>query len=126
MASLAFTPNQANLLVVDDSCDDLELLGLLLREQGHRVRLIPDGHRALEAARLNPPDLILLDVGMPGMNGYELCERLRSEPQLREIPVLFLSAATQTADKVRAFQAGGVDYITKPFEIEELSARVRV
>ena len=125
MSSSASASTQANILVVDDSADDLELIGLLLRQQGHQARLISDGHDALESARLDPPDLILLDVGMPGMNGYELCERLQAEPGLREIPVLFLSAATQIADKVRAFQAGGVDYITKPFEIEELSARVR-
>jgi two-component system sensor histidine kinase/response regulator len=115
----------AKILVVDDSPDSLELLRGLLEAQGHKVRLAATGNLALELARAEPPDLILLDIGMPEMNGYEVCQILRSEPALQSVPVLFLSAMAGAADKLRAFQAGGVDYITKPFEIEEVAARVR-
>jgi two-component system sensor histidine kinase/response regulator len=125
MRTLASPQGGAKILVVDDDGENLELLGALLAEQGYQARLISSGKEALAGARQDPPDLILLDVNMPGMNGYELCERLRSEPILADIPVLFLSGAVQTADKIRAFQAGGMDYITRPFESEELSARVR-
>jgi len=119
------SPPPANILIVDDSPDNLQLLCDLLEDQGHRAVLVSEGSLALAAAQKEPPDLILLDVNMPGMNGYEVCERLKAEPQLKEIPVLFLSAAVETTDKVRAFQAGGVDYITKPFQLEEVTARVR-
>src|SRR5258707_11436190 len=117
------SPPPANILIVDDSPDNLQLLCDLLEDQGHRAVLVSEGSLALAAAQKEPPDLILLDVNMPGMNGYEVCERLKAEPQLKEVPVLFLSAAVETTDKVRAFQAGGVDYITKPFQLEEVTAR---
>ena len=79
---------------------------------------------ALQAAHNDPPDLILLDINMPGMNGYEVCAKLKSDEKLKEIPVIFLSALSETMDKVKAFGAGGVDYITKPFHFEEVEARV--
>lgn len=115
----------AEILIVDDSPDDLQLLDEFLRTQGHKTRLAVSGQVALEVARSNPPDLLLLDANMPDMSGYEVCERLQAEQRLREIPVLFLSALVGVSDKLRAFRAGAVDYITKPFELEEVAARVR-
>ena len=86
---------------------------------------MPRGRLALAAAEAEPPDLILLDINMPDMNGYEVCERLKTHPQLKDIPVLFISALNETLDKVKAFALGGLDYITKPFQVEEVEARVR-
>lgn len=118
-------PGPARIMIVDDTPENLRLLESMLREQGYQVFALPSGERALKAAERNPPDLILLDVGMPGLNGYQVCERLKADPELAEIPILFLSGLTETADKVKAFQAGGLDYITKPFQFEEVQARVR-
>ena len=96
----------------------------MLKAQGYKPRVVPSGKLALSAARAIPPDLILLDIRMPEMDGYEVCERLKADASLKEIPVIFLSAVGETANKVRAFAAGGVDYITKPFQVEEVLARV--
>jgi signal transduction histidine kinase len=96
----------------------------MLRQQKHEVRSFPLGRLALAAAAKHPPDLILLDINMPEMNGYEVCERLKSSELLSAIPVIFLSALNETQDKVRAFRAGAVDYISKPFQFEEVQARV--
>ena len=115
----------ANILVVDDVPENLQVLAGMLKEQGYVARPVPNGKMALMAARSEPPDLILLDITMPEMNGYEVCEELKKDPLLKDIPVLFISALSETIDKVRAFQAGGVDYVTKPFQFEEVSARVR-
>ncbi len=114
----------ADLLIVDDTPANLRLLTRLLTDAGFRVRPAPNGEVALEAARHQPPDLVLLDVDMPGMDGYEVCRRLKSDPELAALPVIFLSALGETEDKLAAFAAGGVDYITKPFRIEELRARI--
>jgi two-component system sensor histidine kinase/response regulator len=113
-----------SIMIVDDNPANLKLLEEMLVRQGHQVRSFPRGRMALAAAAKNPPDLILLDINMPEMNGYEVCERLRSDAKLCSIPVIFLSALNETTDKVRAFQAGGVDYIAKPFQFEEVNARV--
>jgi two-component system, sensor histidine kinase and response regulator len=113
-----------SIMIVDDNPANLKLLEEILSRQGHEVRSFPRGRMALAAAAKNPPDLILLDINMPEMNGYEVCERLRSDAKLCSIPVIFLSALNETTDKVRAFQAGGVDYIAKPFQFEEVNARV--
>ena len=113
-----------SILVVDDTPANLGLLSDLLTANGYRVRPAPSGRLALRAAKNNPPDLILLDINMPEMDGFEVCERLKSDKQLRAIPILFISALTDTEDKVKAFQAGGQDYITKPFQAEEVLARV--
>ena len=113
-----------NVLIVEDDQDDLFLLSQILAEKGYTVRAVTDGEQALTAALLAPPDLILLDILLPGMSGYETCERLKTEEQTRRIPVLFLSALGATQDKVKAFAVGGVDYITKPFRTEEVLARV--
>ncbi len=118
-------PPPANILAVDDTPANLQLLVGLLKEHGYRVRPVPSGVLALQAAEASQPDLILLDITMPEMNGYEVCRRLKENPRLRDIPVLFISAMNEPLDKVRAFQTGGVDYVTKPFHAEEVEARVR-
>lgn len=113
-----------SILVVDDTPANLILLTGMLKGLGYKVRSVSDGKFALQTAKHDVPDLILLDVMMPGMNGYEVCERLKMDEQLVEIPVIFLSALNETADKVKAFEAGGVDYVTKPFQLREVQARV--
>jgi DNA-binding response OmpR family regulator len=113
-------------MIVDDNPANLKLLGDMLLQQGHEVRSFPLGRLALAAAMRNPPDLILLDINMPEMNGYEVCERLKSDWKLSGIPVIFLSALTETEDKVKAFRSGAVDYISKPFQFEEVHARVEI
>lgn len=114
----------ATIMVVDDNPANLKLLEDMLRQVGYGVRSFPLGRSALAAAALNPPDLILLDINMPEMSGYEVCERLKSNGNLARIPVIFLSALNETEDKVKALRCGGVDYISKPFEFEEMKARV--
>lgn len=114
-----------DILIVDDTPANLRLLAGMLTEQGYKVRPAPNGKLALMAARAAPPDLILLDINMPDMNGYEVCAALKDDPLTRAIPVIFISALDQTEDKVKAFTLGGVDYVAKPFQIEEVLARVR-
>lgn len=114
----------ADILLVDDNLDNLELLAGMLKTSGYRVRPVPSGEQALTAARRLPPDLVLLDINMPGLDGYEVCRRLKADKRLKEVPVIFLSAYTDSVDKVRGFSVGAVDYITKPFELEEVKARV--
>jgi CheY-like chemotaxis protein/HPt (histidine-containing phosphotransfer) domain-containing protein len=114
-----------NILIVDDTPANLQLLAGMLKERGYKPRTVSSGARALEAARLMLPDLILLDVNMPVMDGFEVCERLKADPALKDIPILFISALTDTTVKVKAFRVGGDDYITKPFQFEEVEARVR-
>ena len=112
------------IMVVDDHPANLKLLEEMLGQQGYSVRSFPRGRMALAAASQNPPDLILLDINMPEMDGYEVCETLKADASLSRIPVIFLSALDETEDKVRAFRAGGVDYVTKPFQFDEVQARV--
>src|SRR3989339_730306 len=114
-----------DILVVDDTPANLQLLTGMLKERGYRVRPVPSGKLAIQAARSQTPDLILLDVNMPEMNGYEVCEQFKADAALREIPVLFISALGETMDKMKAFAVGGVDYVTKPFQFEEVDARVQ-
>lgn len=116
---------QTSILVVDDVPANLQLLSSILKNGGYRVRPAISGPLALEAARHSPPDLILLDISMPEMNGFEVCRRLKADPKLADIPVIFISALTEAEDKVRAFAEGGLDYVTKPFQMEEVLARVR-
>ena len=113
-----------NILVVDDTPENLRVLCSMLKQQGYRARPIPGGKLALQAVKIEPPDLILLDITMPEMNGYEVCSRLKADPVTRQIPVIFISALTELDDKIKAFKAGGLDYITKPFQFEEVQARV--
>ena len=115
---------KGDILVVDDMPVNLRLLSHMLTEQGYKVRSVINGPMALTATLAAPPDLVLLDINMPGMNGYEVCERLKANEQTRDIPVLFISAMDELQDKVKAFSVGGLDYITKPFQFEEVLARV--
>ena len=117
-------PHPATIMVVDDTPANLMLLEGMLRERGYRVRAFPLGRLALTAAANEPPDLIMLDINMPEMNGYETCTRLKADARLASIPVIFISALNETLDKVQAFRCGGVDYVTKPFQFEEVQARV--
>jgi len=112
------------IMIVDDNPANLKLLEDMLLQQGYNVRSFPLGRLALASAERNPPDLILLDINMPEMNGYEVCHRLKSIETLSEIPVIFLSALNDTEDKMKAFRSGAVDYISKPFHLEEVHARV--
>jgi sigma-B regulation protein RsbU (phosphoserine phosphatase) len=116
-------PASADILIVDDTRTNLQLLSQTLGDHGYRVRAVTSGARAMESATAEPPDLILLDIRMPGMDGFEVCRRLKADPRTGEIPVLFISALDEVPDKVNAFAAGGVDYITKPFHVEEVLAR---
>lgn len=113
-----------NILVVDDTPENLRVLCSMLKQQGYRARPIPNGKLALQAVATDSPDLILLDITMPEMNGYEVCARLKADPSTRHIPVIFISALTDLDDKIKAFAVGGLDYITKPFQFEEVQARV--
>ena len=114
-----------NILVVDDTKENLRILVDALGEEGYQVRPALSGRIALEAARKEAPDLILLDILMPGMDGYQVCEALKADPRLSDVPVIFISALDETADKMKGFGAGGVDYISKPFQMEEVLARVK-
>jgi PleD family two-component response regulator len=114
----------ADILIVDDTPANLTVLSAILGKRGYRVRPAINGMLALKAAQKAAPDLILLDVQMPGQDGYEVCRQLQADPQTRAIPVIFISALDDVLDKVEAFQVGGVDYITKPFQNEEVLARV--
>jgi PleD family two-component response regulator len=116
--------HRGNLLLVDDTPNNLRLLSAMLTEQGYEVRRVVNGQMALKTAQANPPDLILLDIKMPDMNGYEVCQRLKINPVTQDIPVIFISALDEVLDKVKAFAVGGMDYITKPFSEEEVFARV--
>ena len=114
----------ASILVVDDTPANLQVLVGMLKEHGHRVRPVLEGRLALRAAKAEVPDLVLLDINMPDMNGFEVCEQLKADPKLADTPVIFISGNTETVDKVRAFSVGGVDYVTKPFQMAEVEARV--
>jgi len=116
---------KGDILIVDDIPDNLRILFTMLANQGYEVRRVISGKQALNAVNTDPPDLILLDIKMPEMNGYEVCQRLKADEQTAEIPVIFLSALDEVWDKVKAFDVGGVDYITKPFQLEEVIARVK-
>ncbi|MEI8204828.1 MAG: hybrid sensor histidine kinase/response regulator [Bacteroidota bacterium] len=116
--------NIPNILIVDDITANLKVLGDILKSYGYKVRPVPSGAMALQVAEKEIPDLILLDIMMPEMDGYEVCRRLKENKNLCDIPVIFISALNDTSDIVKAFTSGGVDYITKPFQSEEVKARV--
>ncbi|MCP6762980.1 MAG: ATP-binding protein [Fischerella sp. CENA71] len=124
MPNQLLTSFKADILVIDDTPENLNLLSAMLTEQGYKVRSVIKGSTGLRGANAVPPDLILLDVNMPEMNGYEVCQQLKVNDRTREIPVIFISALGDVLDKVKAFAVGGVDYITKPFQIEEVLARI--
>ena len=113
-----------NILIVDDTPADVLLFERILTASGYQVRPVLSGKLALQAARTEPPDLILLDINMPEMNGYELCAQLKADAALQNIPVMFISALNEPEEKLKAFRLGGVDFVTKPFHLEEVKARV--
>jgi signal transduction histidine kinase len=117
-------PHLGNIVIVDDTLANLSLLSDMLTERGYLVRCVPNGKMALTAISSELPDLILLDIMMPGMDGYELCRKLKADERTRGVPVIFMSALSKVADKVKAFSTGAVDYVTKPFQVEEVLARV--
>ncbi len=116
--------HKQGIMVVDDEPANLKLLEEILRQEGYTVRSFPRGRLALTAAQHEPPDLFLLDVNMPELSGYQLCGQIKADPRLAAIPVIFLSALTETEDKIKSFESGGVDYIGKPFQLKEVCARV--
>jgi DNA-binding response OmpR family regulator len=116
----------ATILVVDDTPADIASLLAILSEAGYRVRAAPDGDTALEQSRVTSLDLILLDTKMPGMNGFETCRRLRQLPKLSETPVIFMTTPAESEDRMSLFAAGGDDYVTRPFQYQEVLARVRL
>lgn len=118
------TEARASVLVVDDTPANLEILTQMLKDKGHRPRPVPSGAMALRAAEHEPPDLVLMDINMPEMDGFETCRKLKASDSLSQVPVLFISARSDTYDKIQAFRSGGVDYITKPFDLDEVTARV--
>ncbi|PWT94027.1 MAG: DNA-binding response regulator [Acidobacteria bacterium] len=114
-----------NILVVEDEKDIIEILRYSLEKEGYRVHVAQDGHAALEIAEKVVPNLILLDLMLPGLDGIEVCKRLKKEERLREIPVIMVTAKAEEADKVRGLEIGADDYVTKPFSSKELVARVK-
>ena len=115
---------KGSVLIIDDNPDNLRLLTAMLTDKGYKVRPAPSGSLALQSVRSTLPDLVLLDIKMPEMDGYEVCRRLKADERNRDVPVLFISALTEVTDKIKGFGVGGVDYITKPFQHEEVLARV--
>lgn len=115
---------RGNILIVDDTPDEIRILSAILAQKGYEVRKSLNGQMALTTAKNLPPDVILLDINMPGMNGYEVCTQLKSDERTQEIPVIFISALDDVLDKVQAFNVGGADYITKPFHNQEVLVRV--
>lgn len=120
------TSKHSDIMIVDDDPANLRLLESMLSHSGHEVHSFPRGRMALAAASKNPPDLILLDVNMPEMDGYEVCARLKSVDIVSGVPIIFLSALDSAEDKLKAFRSGAADYISKPFHFEEVDARVRM
>jgi signal transduction histidine kinase len=118
-------PLQATILIVDDTPENLRLLSAALTQRGYDVRSAISGTIALTGALNIMPDLILLDIMMPDMTGYEVCEKLKADPLTRDIPIIFVSAVDEVSDKVKAFRMGGVDYVTKPFQLEEVIVRIQ-
>ncbi|MBE9143394.1 diguanylate cyclase domain-containing protein [Planktothrix mougeotii] len=114
-----------SILLVDDKPDNLRLLSTMLMEHQYEVRRVTKGVMALKTAKAAPPDLIVLDIKLPDLDGYEVCQALKSDPMTAEIPIIFISALDNVLDKVKAFSVGGVDYITKPFQVEEVLVRVK-
>ncbi|MES9965083.1 MAG: response regulator [Candidatus Sedimenticola sp. 20ELBAFRAG] len=119
------TPLMGEILVVDDTAANLKLVSEMLSSQGYKVRPANSGELALTTISVKQPDLVLLDVRMPGMDGYEVCSRLRSGPATSDLPIIFLSALDEAEGRSKGFEVGGSDFITKPVVQDELFARVR-
>ena len=124
MSVLQTSQTKGDILIVDDALPNLRLLSRMLKDHNYQVRGISNSAMVITVVNAEPPDLILLDINMPGQNGYEICRLLKTDMQTKEIPVIFISALDDVLDKVQAFSVGGVDYITKPFQVEEVLARV--
>ncbi|MES9845910.1 MAG: response regulator [Candidatus Sedimenticola sp. 6PFRAG5] len=120
------TPLMGEILVVDDTAANLKLVSEMLSSQGYKVRPANSGELALTTISVKQPDLVLLDVRMPGMDGYEVCSRLRSDPATSDLPIIFLSALDEAEGRSKGFEVGGSDFITKPVVQDELFARVRI
>ncbi|MEM7127739.1 MAG: response regulator [Chloroflexota bacterium] len=118
--------SKANIMIVDDARETLQLLSRMLYKHGYDVRPCDDGQTALSSANSAPPDLALIDVSMSGLNGYELCRLLKKNPATKDVPVLFISALNDIRNKIKGFEVGGVDYITKPFQFQDVLARIKV
>ncbi|MFW5705861.1 MAG: response regulator, partial [Bacteroidota bacterium] len=114
------------ILIVDDNPNNLQVLGSILSTKGYKIALAKSGTEALEFIAKEPPDLVFLDIMMPDMNGFEVCEKLKSQEETRMLPIIFVSALSNPQHKVKAFETGGVDYITKPFNMAEVVERARV
>lgn len=117
-------PENVNILIVDDNQENLKVASAFLREKGYKIALALDGTSALKILETNKIDLVLLDIMMPGMDGFEVCRQLKEKPETSDIPIVFLTAKNDPDDIAKGFQLGGVDYVTKPFKKEELFARV--
>lgn len=115
-----------SILIVDDETKNIQLLGNLLKEHSYDVEFALDGEKALEWIYSKPFDLVLLDIMMPEMDGYEVCKKIKSDVAVKHIPIIFLTAKIEADDIVKGFEVGGADYITKPFKVPELLARVKV
>jgi DNA-binding response OmpR family regulator len=124
MHNLTFKNRSPRMLIVDDSPVNTRFLWTILQESGCKILMANDGGQAIEMANRELPDLILMDVNMPGMNGFEVCRTLKGQPNLQGTPIIFLTARNDKEDIVRGFEAGAVDYVVKPFHINELLARV--
>ena len=118
-------PKLANILIVDDLLANLKVLVNILKNQDYKIRKVTNGQSAIKAVKKELPDLILLDIKMPDMDGYEVCQKLKSDRETQDIPIIFISALSDVFDKVKAFEVGGIDYITKPFQQEEVLARIK-
>ena len=116
----------SKILIVDDNIYNLKLVGRILDNQNYRIEFAKDGENGIRLAKRNLPDIILLDIMMPGMDGYEVCKKLKSDPATEDIPIIFLSAKNDNESKIKGFECGGSDYIPKPFCGEELLARVSI
>ncbi len=114
----------ANILIIDDTSANLRVLSSMLEDQGYYARPVNNGAMGIQAAQLSSPDLILLDIQMPGIDGFDVCRQLKADERTQDIPIIFVSALNETSDKIEAFRAGGVDYIAKPFQLEEVRVRV--
>lgn len=122
---MAVETKPASILIVDDTPSNVLLLERMLTERGYRTRSVLSGKLALAAARAELPDLILLDINMPAMTGYDVCGHFKNDPALKAIPVIFISGLQETIDRVVAFRVGGIDFVTKPFQLEEVLARIQ-
>ncbi len=117
--------DRSRILLVDDNQENLEVLSILLEKEGYEISAVLSGEQALELVTRSTPDLILLDIMMPGLDGFEVCERLKNNPNTKDIPVIFITAKSDSDDIIKGFELGGVDYITKPFQYEVVAARIR-